>query len=416
MHTSYHVAFVPIPQSDRHLIFHTLKGAVDLIPEELVTILRQFDGNSAASLSEQELETLAKRGYLTDETPEQEQEQAQTVLRLAAKNLRPVVEIAFRFSSDGSPEADTPADPETIDEVFLLGASAAKREQLVSVALEVTVPEIAPHLFERILNNAAERDYTIVPVVTPQGLTALKPWRKSQNFQVVILETDSSNMPVDAAELYESILSYFERQIHIGWRCDIDGLSAAQVAAVAVVRQQVREKYPSFMACLVSEATDGTAAVGYIADNGSRVPYISADNESVLKTLFRFLTTPRLVNYTPFFQPEAARLVFSVATKQLSYESPAKEAVVGFAAVRAALELEHQQTPIDFWPPRGGASDCLSCRYSLVCGRDWISDYGYDTTLECAGLFERRLQQVLPLLLFNARGNLRPPAATGKNA
>lgn len=416
MHTSFHVAFVPVPHSDRHLIFHTLKGAVDLIPEELATTLRQFDGNSAASLSEQELETLTKRGYLTDETPEQEQAQAERILRLAAKNLRSVVEIAFRFSAGGLPEADRPAEPETIDEVFLLGASAAQRDRLASVTVDLAVPEVSPRLFERILSNAAERDYPIVPIVTPEGLRALNPWRQSQNFQFVILETDAANMPVDGVELFESIVSYFERQIHIGWRCGVDHLSAAQVAAVEAVRQQVREKYPSFMVWLVSEATDGTAEAGYLADHGSRVPYISADNESVLKTLFRFLTTPRQVNYTPFFQPETARLVFTVATNQLSYDAPAKEAVDGFAAVRAAIETEYRQAPGGFWPPQGGAAECLMCRYSLVCGRDWISVYGYPTTLECAGLFERRLQQVLPLLLFNARGNLRPPAATVKQA
>jgi hypothetical protein len=416
MHASFHVAFVPIPHSGRHLIFQTLKGAVDLIPEELAATLRQFDGGSAASLSEQEVDTLTRRGYLTDETPEQEQAQAETVLRLAAKNLRSVVEIAFRFSAGGPPESEGPADPEAIDEVFLLGASAAKRDQLISVAIEIAAPEIAPRLVERILGHSAERDYPIVPVVTPQGLGALSPWRQSQNFQFVILETDASNMPVEAAELAESIVSYFERQIHVGWRCDVDGLSPDQVAAIDAVRRQVREKYPSFMVWPVSPATDGTAEAGHLADHGSHIPYISADNESVLRTLFRFLTTPRQVNYTPFFQPETARLVFTVAANQLSYDSPAVGAVDGFAAVRAAIEAEDPPPPAGFWPPRAGAAECLSCRYSLVCGRDWIKAYGYPTATECAGRFERRLQQVLPLLLFNARGNLRPPAATAKNA
>lgn len=413
MHTSFHVAFVPVPQSDRYLLFQTLKGAVDLIPEELALIVRNLDGGSAASLTGQEVETLTQRGYLTDKTLDQEQEQAQAVLRLVARNFRSGIEIAFHFSSASESEAHHLSDMERIDEVFDLGARAAMGDQLVSVVVEIAAHEIEPRVVERILNKAAERDYPLLPVVTPQGLNALLPWRRSQNFQFAMLETDCSNMPDSATELSDSIVSYFEHQVHIGWRCNIDGLSAAQVAAVAAVRQQVREKYPTFMAWLVSAATDGTEEAGYIADNGNRIPYISADNEGVFKTLFRFLTSPRQINYTPFFQPDSPRLAFDVETNQLSYDSPGMARVEGFEAVRTAVEMGRPQEPASQWPPLGGASDCLSCKYSLVCGRDWIKAYGYPTTLECAERFERRLQQVLPLLLYNARGNLRPPA---KNA
>jgi hypothetical protein len=415
MHTSFHVAFVPVPQSDRQLLFQTLKGAVDLIPEELATVLRQVDGGLAA-LTAAEIDTLTRRGYLTDQTHEQEQEQARAVLRLAARNFRPGLEIVFRLSSAHEPEADRPEHAARIAEVFSLGDSAAKSDRLLSVALEIAAPEVEPPLIEAIIAEADRRDLPIVPVVTPQGLKALRPWRKSQNFQFAILETDGATMPADAAELAACVIGYFEHQVHIGWRCEIDRLSPAQAAAASAVRQQVREKYPSFMVWLVSKDLGGTEEPGYLAANGSRLPYVSADNEGVLKTLFRFLTAPRQINYTPFFQPETARLVFTVGTNQLSYESPAREGVEGLAAVRAAIELETQQAPVSVWPPRGGAAECLSCKYSLVCGRDWMSAYGYDTTRECAGLFERRLQQVLPLLLYNARGNLRPPAATAKNA
>jgi hypothetical protein len=415
MHTSVHVAFVPVPQSDRHLIFQTLTGAVDLIPEELVAALQQGDGDSAAALSEPEIETLTRRGYLTDKTPEQERAQAEAVLRLAARNLRAGTEIVFRFSSAGEPATNRLADLEDIDEVFRLGASAAKREQLVSVALEVSAPEVEPSIIERIISKAAEQDYAIVPVVTPAGLHALRPWRKSQNFPFTVLETDCSTMPADAVELSECIMSYFERQIHMGWRCNVDQMSAAQLAAVSAVREQVRVRYPSFMVWLVSEATDGTGEPAYAAANGSRVPYISADNEGVLKTLFRFLTAPRQVNYSPFFQPVGARLAYTVGAQQVSYAPAAGPGVEGFAAVRAALEQEGQREPLSLWPPRGGTAECLSCKYSLVCGQDWIAACGYRTSSECAGRFERRMRQVLPLLLYNARGNLRPPAATAKN-
>ena len=241
----------------------------------------------------------------------------------------------------------------------------------------------------------------------------MRPWLKSQNFHFVVLETDSSNMPVDAAGLSDAIVGCFERQVQVGWKCNIDNMIPAQCETVSEIRRRVREKYPSFMTCLVSTATDGTEEPGYIASNGGAVPYISADNEVILKTLFRFITTPRQINYNPFFYPDPPRLVFDVGANQLSYDSPEKGVIEGFDAVRRAIKLEQ---PASLEPPAEGVRECFSCKYSLVCGRDWINKYSYADASQCAGLFEQRVRQVLPLLLYNARGNVRPPGATGKKA
>ncbi|HST23903.1 MAG TPA: hypothetical protein VLR90_22540, partial [Blastocatellia bacterium] len=182
---------------------------------------------------------------------------------------------------------------------------------------------------------------------------------------------------------------------------------------VSEVNRRVREKYFYFMTCLVSTVTDGIQEPGYISSNGRSVPYISADNEVILKTLFRFITSPRQINYNPFFYPDPPRLVFEVGANQLSYDSPERGTIEGFDAVREAIKLEQ---PASLEPLAESVSECFSCKYSLVCGRDWLKKYSYKDATQCAGLFEQRVRQVLPLLLYNARGNVRPPGATGKKA
>jgi hypothetical protein len=241
----------------------------------------------------------------------------------------------------------------------------------------------------------------------------VRPWLKSQNFHFVMIETDSSNMPDDAAGLSDAIVGCFERQVQVGWKCNVDDMTPAQCATVSEVNRRVREKYLYFMTSIVSAAADGTQEPGYIASNGSLVPYISADNDVILKTLFRFITTPRQINYNPFFYPDPSRLVFEVGANQLSYDSPEGGTVEGFEAVRRAIKVEQ---PARLEPIAESVSECLSCKYSLVCGRDWIKKYGYKDADQCAGLFEQRVRQVLPLLLYNARGNVRPPGATDKKA
>jgi hypothetical protein len=281
--------------------------------------------------------------------------------------------------------------------------------------LEVARSRIEAAAVEQILVSAIARDYPIVPLVTVAGMDALRPWLKSQNFQFVSLETDSSNMPVDSKDVSNKIVSYFEHQIGVGWRCNVDGMNSAQLEAVSSTRQLVRQKYPSFMTWLVSSRHGGTDEPDSFAVNGTRVPYISTENEGVLKTLFRFITSPRRINYNPFFQPEAARLEFNVATNQLNYASPGGDrAVEGFEAVRQSIKLESRKQSSHGLLSGEKVSQCLSCKFSLVCGRNWVEERGYKNAGECAGLFERRIRQVLPLLIYNIRGNLRAPASLGK--
>jgi hypothetical protein len=62
MRTSSHFVSVPIRQTNRYLLFHTLRGAVDLVPEEIGIPLKRGE-DTHSILSDEEAESLKRRGY-----------------------------------------------------------------------------------------------------------------------------------------------------------------------------------------------------------------------------------------------------------------------------------------------------------------------------------------------------------------
>ncbi len=76
MRTSDYNIYVPLPDSDKYIMIHGYSGAVDVVPKGVVEFLRGFeDGDSldSASLTKETFASLKQRGYLTERTPEQEQ-------------------------------------------------------------------------------------------------------------------------------------------------------------------------------------------------------------------------------------------------------------------------------------------------------------------------------------------------------
>lgn len=413
MHTSIHVGFVQVPQSGHCLLFQTLRGAIDLVAADVASILEGSDRPDITLLSQTETETLSRRGYLTEESAEQEQQQARKALQIAAKSLKRGCEIVFRFGPRLQKGLPPLWDTRTVEDVFSIWDSSGAGGPWVSVVLDVALAEINPQTVEEILASAAKRDYSVIPMVTPDGMNALRPWVQSQNFGFVDLQINSSNMPADTAAISKSIVDYFEHQVHVGMKCNIDGMSEEHLNAVAEVLNLVRRKYPFFTAWLQSGMLNGTQEPEPAVANGSRMPYYSAENEGVLGTLFRFITTPRNINYTPFFQPEPAKLIFDLATKEISYESPGHEtAAKEIDLVRERLRADFTRESAPVHEQKSGL--CLSCKYALVCGRNWIDQYGYGSVGVCAAAFEGRIHQVLPALLHNIRGSVRPPGASGQ--
>ncbi|RMD57508.1 hypothetical protein D6833_13830 [Candidatus Parcubacteria bacterium] len=410
MRVSFYCACVEIPQSDRCLLFQTLRGAIDVVPKDVARALEQFGGSGSTPLSEAEIETLKQRGYLTE--PAAEREQARAVLRLAANHLQRFLEIVLRFPPDMKESSPPASNSGQLDQVFSLAARAAGDGRLLTARLEITSPEVSPRIMERVLETAMERDCPVFPHVTIAGLDALRPWLKSEYFPQVVLTTDSAANLLDVEALASTITRFFEHQVPVLWRCQVDGMSTEQLGAVHLIRERVRQKYASFMLYLFSDTSEGTSAPTPINIHEAWLPTISSENEVILTTLMRFIVTPARVNYNPFFQPDADKLIFDLDTRHLSYRSSADDRLVdGVDDVSAHIEAELAQKPADFWQAVKQSSECPSCKYALVCGRNWIGEYGYATAERCARAFGQRLKQSLPLVFYNLRGNWRPPNA-----
>lgn len=410
MHASFHTVLIPVQHSDRFLLFHTLRGAADLVSKEVAAALEPTKAVSTDLLSPQEIEILSGRGHLTDRAIEQEQEQALAVLHLAANSSRRLVDFVLRFPAD---RPGARIDPEKVDKIFSLAEVVAAGE-LLTIRLEVAAPEIDTLTMEHILGSASRLDYPVLPTINLAGMDALQPWLKSQNFQIAVLETDSSDLPVNVESVSSRVINYFEHQVHVSWRCVVDGMSPEQLDAVHLVRERVRQTYPSFMVSLVSKECEGTTEPICHPAGSFKVPYISSENELLMNTLFRFITSPKQINYTPFFQSEPGRIVFTAGTDEPAYSPGYGATVNGFDQVLSRIESENLKEPVNLRSIEGRAAGCLSCKHALVCGRGWIGDYGYENSGECAESLELRMKQVMPLLLYNLRGNVRPPGSTGK--
>lgn len=412
MRTSYHFSHVPVSHSDQYLLFQTLRGAVDVVSGEVAAALKNFQDSDGESLTQAEAETLQRRGYLTEQTPEQERELARDILRLLSKNLPRVVELDFRFPAGA---AESAPDDAWLDESYSLAGRLAGEGGAVVVGLEITTPHVEARALEAVLQRAAASSYTVLPRLTLGSLGAMTPWLKSENFRQALITTDIASPPEDdAAGQAAHIINFFNRQIHPVWKCHVDGMSEAQLGTVIAITESVRRKYPFFRVYPTSASLEQTAEPRLMGVNGSQLPYISAGNEALLSTLMRFILMAGKVNYRPFFQPEPAKIIATFEDRRLSFqEGRGAETVEGLAEISArAAQRERAGGGGDMWDAVARSPSRLDCKYALVCGcaqgRDAPAE---EMTRECSGSFEQRLRQVLPLLLFNLPGNWRPAEA-----
>jgi len=416
MHASFHFASIPIPQTDRFVLFQTLRGAVDIVPADIALAMERSKDLASTSLSESEADILTRRGYLTDQTPEQERQQSRAALRITAKQLSPSVEMIFRFPPDSSLKAESVVGAGQIADVFSIAAELAGEEGLLMVSLEITTPEVDRDVMNQIVEMANQRDVPLIPQVTIAGLAALGPWLRSENFRQILLSSNSSNMPLDVQAVTRKIVDCFENQVHVSWNCTMDEMSTGQVGAVRAVCGEVRQKYANFMLLPLSEEGE-TASAGSSIASGNDLPVISTENAVVLSTLLRFISMPTMINYNPFFHSDPDKLILDLSSARLSYQSAEDDAPIEVAdAVRRCAASITAQKRENSWEAIEQTSQCPACKYALVCGRDWIGKCGYSSIDQCAASFEHRLEQVMPLLFFSLRGNWRPPEASQAKA
>lgn len=390
VYRSVHLSYVRIPQSDLYLLLHPVRGAVDIVPQEFLQELERFGSSAANGLSETEVDTLKRRGYLTDSPAEQELEQASTILRVLSRNLQPLVELTFDLSTGSSDSSDL------IDRAFSLARDIAGEQGTIKVSLEIPAAVIDEQLMARILDQARRHRSTVVPRLTIAGFTALTPWLKSENFRQVLLISDRETMSLDVESVANNIINFFKQQVHLLWKCDVNGMAPEQLAAVVEIIRRVRDKYPIFTTRLISEQTSQTASENWITVGDTFLPFISPENETVLNTLLNLVLAPKKINYFPFFAPDPHKLTCDLDSKRLTYKSPFGNEVSGeLDEIRAHFESTHTT---ETTPP---IEDRATCKYALICGCRHGMNGCSNGQPECAAVYEERVRQVLPLLVFN---------------
>jgi hypothetical protein len=382
----------------------------------MVRDLMRLGGPEPAGLSEPEVETLKRRGYLTELSAEQELEQARAILRVLSGNLQRLVELNFVFP----PHAEQPSSPAVtdgglVDELFSSAYGLAGEQCSVITNLEIFAPRVDAAVVTSILETAHTHDSVVLPQLTMAGLDAIKPWLKSENFRTVIITSDATNMPTDVERAADDIASLFDHQIHASWKCRIDGMSVGQLEALSLIYERVRQKYSFFKIHLVSDQMEETAPPDSVAAGATSLPYISSDNETVLGTLMSLILMPSRVNYNPFFKPQSYKLTCAVDTGEVTYQAADAKKVAGFGPAGARLRESMERLPADVGAALARVAEGELCKYALICGcRRGVNGCPAVESGECAALYERRLRQVLPLLLFNLRkrGAAPPPAAS----
>lgn len=392
IYPSFHISHVQIPSLDQFLLFQTMRGAVDIVAGEVMRELDHF-GESDSTLSETEIETLKRRGYLTELSAREEQEQARTILRVLSEKLQSPVELVFRFPRS-QPVVDV---DDIIDTLFSLVNKIAGEQATVLIRLEIDHPYIDAQLITRILDEAQAHNGVVLPQVTIAALEALTPWVKSENFRQVLIISDRESLSLDIDSTANSIINFFNRQVHPAWKCHVNGMTSEQLETMLSVFKRVRQIYPFFSLHLISDRVDDNR----VTVNGTSLPFISQENETVLNTLWSLIRLPQRINYKPFFAPGPHKLICDLDTKQVTYEpATGKDTIECFEQIKARFNDLTAQPPVK--PEAALIENRLSCKYALICGSSCgIHECPGGDERQCAEVYERRVQQVLPLLLFN---------------
>ncbi len=407
VYPSFHLSYIRIPQSDLYLLLHTVRGAVDIVPQEFVQELERFGSSDGSGLSEAEEDTLKRRGYLTDSPPEQELEQAATILRVLSRNLQPLVELTFNLPASIDDDSS-----ELVEKVFSLARRIAGEQGSVKVSLEIASAAIDEQTMAHVLDQVRRHRCTVVPQLTIAGFEALTPWLKSENFRQALLVSDRENLSVDVESVANNIINFFKQQIHLLWRCDVNGMSPEQLAAIVEIIRRVRDKYPIFTTRLISDHTSQTASENWITVGETFLPFINRDNEGVLNTVLSLVLMPKRINYFPFFAPDAHKLTCELAGKRVSYKSPSGNEVSGdLNEIQSHIESTNDTPAMKTSPP---VEERAACKYALICGCRQGMNGDSNGQPDCASVYEERVRHVLPLLVFNLQNWKTRAAGSGE--
>src|SRR5262249_26872290 len=145
-------------------------------------------------------------------------------------------------------------------------------------------------------------DAVVVPEVTVAGLGALLPWRNNHSFEQVLLTSDNNSLPNGVSDTSQKIIGFFEDQVRIFWRCQIDGMLPEQLKAIRCFCETLRRRYKNFGVLLMSELTSRMLHPGVSESAIPAWPVVRPENEPLLLTLTQCIWRPDQVSYSPFFR------------------------------------------------------------------------------------------------------------------
>src|SRR5215510_9492754 len=101
MRTSSHTAAVSMAPYNGFLLFHTVRGSLDIVPAEIGIALDGLSNRDRIEeLTDSETDLLKRRGYLTEEPAEAEFATARQLLKLSAEHTTYDVVLSLRFTDN----------------------------------------------------------------------------------------------------------------------------------------------------------------------------------------------------------------------------------------------------------------------------------------------------------------------------
>ncbi|MGH9822196.1 MAG: hypothetical protein ACREDR_02895 [Blastocatellia bacterium] len=407
-HSSY-VANVPFPCSDFHFLFHPIRGSVDIVSTEIGTLFGSIE-ESFTDLQPSELDALAKRGYLTDAPPDQERDQGVQILEALARRNHPALEITVVVPDLTNLVRTGLSDVrESLLQLFGLASLLARDQVLPRVRPEIRSSRVSFELVKLILETAIDFSLPVHPEITIAGLDALAQNAGRANFDDLDIVSDFESTPDGDADIEAAISTlteFLERQVQIMWTADTSKMSLPQLEFTRRIGRALQGKYQNLMMVVLSDMCGAVSAIApaqFNQDLEKRLYPINAENADLLKTLHAFISKPHRINYKPVFALQPDSLTLDLGRHTATYESRGRGVTLS--------GLDKIKTFAESVPPVSGSpdaamtpeewSECRSCKYAFICGRNWLRSYHYQKQHECANALDKRIEQVLPLLFSN---------------
>ncbi|HYL98833.1 MAG TPA: hypothetical protein VEZ90_07750 [Blastocatellia bacterium] len=357
------------------------------------------EAGDAGALTKEQQGILNDRGYLAADDTSDEVAICQRLLSTMAQKMRPEIEVRVLFPQT-PPSLPASGREEAIQEVFQLA------ERLTSEAVEECPPPLVIPAFstwlgseewEMITSRALDLGWHIIPEASGSaGLAAIMPWSKASAFRWLDFVTDSQERFESPSDLAMALLELNRNQIEVLWKCDLDA-SSTRSDAIRRIFSLVRSRYCSvFLFPLITEP-------GETFDEDCDLPVIHAENQEVLAVLNRMVAMPDQLTFRPFFQPPPFRLVLDLANSRLTYCSSVNQQVGEIGGALPAIADEYRGIIDRTARTVTVGTGCPSCKYALICGRNWMEENHYLTHRECARAFENRIAGSLPAFLLNLR-------------